>query len=269
MKAQVESEDYFEVLGVARTATEAEVKKAYRKLAVEWHPDKNRSNPKAEEYFKKVAEAYEVLSNTDKRSVYERYGKHGLEDRTQQEGDNPYQDHFGFGGHAGFSSRHARDIFEAFFGGRDPFSDFFGHEPMRGGSRRQSSGMGIHSAFNMMSNMHSMNSFFDDDFFGGGSFSSISSSSFGGGMGGFSESTSQSSYTDRNGCVITQKKTTRVQPDGQTETITEEYQNGHLIASSTSTNNRLENSSSHRHLEGGRRSSHRGGRQLSSISYGW
>nr|CCA22330.1 conserved hypothetical protein [Albugo laibachii Nc14] len=268
MKARVESEDYFEVLGVARTATEAEVKKAYRKLAVEWHPDKNRSNPKAEEYFKKVAEAYEVLSNTGKRSVYERYGKDGLEARTQQEGDNPYQDHFGFGGHAGFSSQHARDIFESFFGGRDPFEDFFGHDPRRRGPRRQSSGMGMHSAFDMMSGMHSMNSNFGDDFFGGG-FSSMSSSSFGGGRGGFSESISQSSYTDRNGCVITQKQTTRVHPDGQTETTTEEYKNGHLIASSTSANNRLENSNSHRHLEGGQRSSHRGGRHISSFSQGW
>jgi len=64
----VKSEDYYEVLGVARDANEDEIKKAYRKLAIKWHPDKNPDNKEqAEEMFKRVGEAYEVLSKKDKR----------------------------------------------------------------------------------------------------------------------------------------------------------------------------------------------------------
>lgn len=64
----MKSEDYYEVLGVARDANEDEIKKAYRKLAIKWHPDKNPDNKEqAEEMFKRVGEAYEVLSKKDKR----------------------------------------------------------------------------------------------------------------------------------------------------------------------------------------------------------
>ncbi|KAJ0396202.1 hypothetical protein P43SY_001909 [Pythium insidiosum] len=138
MMEQLESNDYFQVLGLTRSATEADVKKAYRKLALQWHPDKNPGNAKAEEYFKKIAEAYEVLSDPERRKVYERYGKDGLNGTG---GDNAgagaagYYDHFGFGGRSGFSSRHAFDIFEAFFGGADPFEELFGG----GSGRRRSS----------------------------------------------------------------------------------------------------------------------------------
>jgi len=98
-------QDAYELLGVQRGADEREVKKAFRKLARELHPDVNRHDPEAEEKFKQAAEAYEVLSDPERRQVYDRYGWDGLDSRG-------YQPAQGFGG---FS-----DIFEAFFGG-DPF----------------------------------------------------------------------------------------------------------------------------------------------------
>ena len=66
--------DYYEVLGVSRTVTEVELKSAYRKLALQHHPDRNPNNPDAEEKFKEVSEAYAVLADLDKRAVYDRYG---------------------------------------------------------------------------------------------------------------------------------------------------------------------------------------------------
>jgi molecular chaperone DnaJ len=70
--------DFYEVLGVSRDASDAELKKAYRKLAIKYHPDKNPDDKEAEEMFKEAAEAYEVLSNADKRAKYDRYGHAGL-----------------------------------------------------------------------------------------------------------------------------------------------------------------------------------------------
>ncbi len=70
--------DYYEVLGISHAASGEDVKKAFRKLALEYHPDRNK-NSDAEERFKEVSEAYQVLSNTEKRSVYDRYGHAGVE----------------------------------------------------------------------------------------------------------------------------------------------------------------------------------------------
>ena len=66
--------DYYEILGVSKDASASEVKKAYRKAAVKHHPDKNPDDPSAEERFKEAGEAYEVLSDDQKRSTYDRYG---------------------------------------------------------------------------------------------------------------------------------------------------------------------------------------------------
>nr|MBA2276141.1 molecular chaperone DnaJ [Chloroflexia bacterium] len=98
-----EKRDYYEVLDVSRTATEAEIKRAYRGLARKLHPDVNRE-PHAEERFKEINEAYEVLSNADRRAAYDRFGH-------AANGANMGGDPFGFGG-SPFG-----DIFENFFGG--------------------------------------------------------------------------------------------------------------------------------------------------------
>jgi molecular chaperone DnaJ len=74
----VSKRDYYEVLGVARTATETEVKSAYRKLALKYHPDRNPGDKSAEDSFKEAAEAYSVLADTDKRHMYDRFGHAGL-----------------------------------------------------------------------------------------------------------------------------------------------------------------------------------------------
>ncbi|GMF13620.1 unnamed protein product [Phytophthora lilii] len=232
---QLESDDYFEVLNLPRAASEADVKRAYRKLAVQWHPDKNRANPRAEEFFKKISEAYEVLSDPEKRKMYEKYGKDGVDGTAQQDADV----HFGFGGHA-FSTQHARDIFDAFFGGADPFEALF-----RGGRQRRSSsqrrggfgddpfesmgfgGMGMNMrGFGNMGGMSMMDSFFSDGFGG--------MDGAGGGVFSTSTSSSSSTFTDRNGHVIMQKTTTTTGADGRTETVTEEYRNGKLVNSTSS-----------------------------------
>jgi molecular chaperone DnaJ len=103
--------DPYEVLGVARDADDGEVKRAFRRLARELHPDVNRHDPEAEEKFKEAAEAYEILSDSERRATYDRYGFEGLDSR-------------GFASAAhGFGS--FADIFDAFFGG-DPFGAFGG-----------------------------------------------------------------------------------------------------------------------------------------------
>jgi molecular chaperone DnaJ len=106
--------DYYEVLGVGREADEGEVKKAFRRLARELHPDVNSHDPQAEDKFKEAAEAYEVLSDPERRATYDRYGHEGL----RSGGYAPNFDGFGS----------VADIFEAFFGGAggSPFGDIFG-----------------------------------------------------------------------------------------------------------------------------------------------
>jgi molecular chaperone DnaJ len=99
--------DAYEVLGVARDADPTQIKKAFRAKARELHPDVNRHDPDAEEKFKELAEAHEILSDAERRGIYDRYGHEGLDSRGFQ---SPFQ---GFGS---FS-----DIFDAFFGGGDPF----------------------------------------------------------------------------------------------------------------------------------------------------
>lgn len=120
--------DYYEILGVSKTATPEEVKKAYRKTAIQFHPDKNPGNKEAEEKFKEAAEAYEVLSDADKRARYDRFGHAGSN---------------GGGGHGGHNMN-MDDIFSQFgdiFGGGSPFDSFFGGGG--GGGRRQRKGSNL------------------------------------------------------------------------------------------------------------------------------
>jgi molecular chaperone DnaJ len=113
--------DYYEVLGVARDADDAEIKKAFRRLARELHPDVNSHDPEAEDKFKEAAEAYEVLSDSDRRATYDRYGHDGL----RSGGYAPNFETFGS----------VSDLFEAFFGGAgSPFGDLFGTSARAGGS---------------------------------------------------------------------------------------------------------------------------------------
>ena len=107
--------DYYEVLGVERSASGDEIKKAYRKIAIKFHPDKNPGDSEAEEKFKEAAEAYEVLSDAEKKARYDRFGHQGMGGSA------------GFGGGGGMSMD---DIFsqfgDIFGGGGSPFDSFFG-----------------------------------------------------------------------------------------------------------------------------------------------
>lgn len=103
--------DYYEVLGINRDASVEEIKKAYRKLAMKFHPDRNPDNPKSEEHFKEAKEAYEILSDTSKRSAYDQYGHAGVDSGTAAAGGaHGFADSFGdifgdiFGGRAGQSN---------------------------------------------------------------------------------------------------------------------------------------------------------------------
>ena len=119
--------DYYEVLGVSKSASEDEIKKAYRKLAVKYHPDKNPDDKESEEKFKEAAEAYEVLSNSQKKAQYDRFGHAGMGGAA--------------GGGFGGQGMNMDDIFSQFgdiFGGGDdsPFGSFFGGGG-RGGRRQR------------------------------------------------------------------------------------------------------------------------------------
>lgn len=126
--AATKKRDYYEVLGVGRSASEEEVKRAYRKLAVKFHPDKNPDDPHAEEKFKEIGEAYDVLMDSDKRAAYDRFGHAAF---------GPGGGGFGGGFHDPF------DIFREVFGGGGfgggIFETFFGGAGSRGEDRHRGS----------------------------------------------------------------------------------------------------------------------------------
>jgi DnaJ family protein B protein 6 len=215
--------DYYTVLGLSRTATESDIKKAYRKMALKWHPDKNPGNQaEAEKMFKQISEAYEVLSDKQKRDVYDQYGKAGLNGNGG--GGGPSSFRFGgfrsspfFGSGNSHFHQHAHfrdpfDVFREFFGGRDPFADFFsasdfgtdpfvahhqrmpangqgtsagsaGHAGGGGGARvrRHQSARPFSAAERLFSSASLINfsPFLSDPFFGGSGFSTVTMS-FGG-----------------------------------------------------------------------------------------
>lgn len=117
--------DYYDILGISKQASANEIKKAYRKLALQYHPDRNPNDKNAEEKFKKASEAYQVLSNPEKKAQYDRFGHEG------------FQSSYGFQGF-----RDVQDIFSSFsdifgqmgFGGRGGFEDLF-HSSFSDGSR--------------------------------------------------------------------------------------------------------------------------------------
>ena len=123
--------NYYDVLGIGKKTSQDEIKKAYRKLALKYHPDRNKDDPKAETKFKEVSEAYAVLSDKDKRKKYDRFGSEGFKQHYSQEDIfrgfdlNEILRNFGvsgsrgsFGGGGGFS-------------GGDPFAEFFSGRPQR------------------------------------------------------------------------------------------------------------------------------------------
>ncbi|WP_297299008.1 molecular chaperone DnaJ [uncultured Brachyspira sp.] len=111
-----EKRDYYEVLGVAKTATNDEIKKAYRKLAMQYHPDRNPGNKEAEEKFKEATEAYEILSDEKKRAQYDQFGFQGVHsDFADAYGRGGFDFSSMFGGAGGFGD--LDDIFSSFFGG--------------------------------------------------------------------------------------------------------------------------------------------------------
>ncbi len=125
--------DPYEVLGVSRQASDQDVKKAFRKLARELHPDVNTEDPHAEEKFKAAAEAYEILSDAERRSVYDRYGHEGLSSSGF---------HSTFQGFGSFG-----DIFDAFFGGGDPFGSGRGRQgAVQGGDVAVQAEVSLHDA---------------------------------------------------------------------------------------------------------------------------
>ena len=103
--------DFYDILGVNRDASDDEIKKAYRKLAMKYHPDRNPDNPKAEEHFKEAKEAYEILSDAQKRAAYDQYGHAGVDPQAGMGGFG------GFGGGAGGFSDAFGGIFDEIFGG--------------------------------------------------------------------------------------------------------------------------------------------------------
>lgn len=197
--------DYYEVLDVPHRVSEKEIRRAYKRLAVQYHPDKNPGNAEAEERFKQIAEAYEVLSDPEKRRSYDLYGKEGLDNGVRSQG---------------FGMDHAMEMFQELFGGlmfSDPFfgsSSFLDADPFFSSRRRGSRGMSHRSdPFSSL--------FSDMDDFG----SSMSSQSFSSsysqmGAGGMSKSV-RTTTEMRNGNRVTRTETAVTYPDGRVETWTE------------------------------------------------
>ncbi|KAK9267641.1 hypothetical protein L1049_010072 [Liquidambar formosana] len=139
--------DYYKILQVDKNAKDEDLKKSYRKLAMKWHPDKNPNNKKeAEAKFKQISEAYEVLSDPQKKAIYDQYGEEGLK------GQVPPPDAGGPGGATfyqtgdgptmfRFNPRNANDIFAEFFGSSSPFGGMGGGMRGGGGGSRFPGGM--------------------------------------------------------------------------------------------------------------------------------
>src|SRR5678816_1838295 len=104
--------DYYEVLVVEKTATAEEIKKSYRKLAIKFHPDKNPGDKAAEESFKELGEAYEVLNDAEKRALYDQYGHAAFDRRSGYSRAGGFHDPF--------------EVFREVFGGGNIFEDLFG-----------------------------------------------------------------------------------------------------------------------------------------------
>lgn len=230
---------YYEELEIPKTATETEIKKAYRKLALKFHPDKNK-DPDAEQRFKSVSAAYEVLSDPKKRRHYDTYG---FDDPSAGAGPSFRR---GSGGFDPFmrSNFDPFEIFNQFFGGNDPFGndDFFGGSmfggSMFGGSRFGGSMMGSFSDFG------SMNMSMGGGGRGGGCVSTSTSISTTVRPDG-TKVTTTTKQTTSNGETTTKKTVEEVAPDG-TRRITSSGDDAMRITDETNPSARGSRSS-HRH----------------------
>ena len=140
----MEYKDYYKILGVERSASQDEIKKAYRKLAVKYHPDKNPDDKVAEEKFKEISEAYQVLGNADSRKKYDELGANW------KQYENAGFNGFGGGGQ-GFSASGFSDFFDMFFGGQGGGAGFDIRDFMGGGRRssRPAKGNDLNATINM------------------------------------------------------------------------------------------------------------------------
>jgi len=109
--------EYYEILGLEKDASEEQIKKGYKKKALQYHPDKNKAT-EAEEKFKEIAEAYEVLNDKDKKLIFDKYGVEGLDQKAGTSQNN-------FSRNSRFHPTDPFDLFKTFFGGNDPFADIF------------------------------------------------------------------------------------------------------------------------------------------------
>ena len=134
----MEYKDYYKVLGVERSATQDEIKKAYRKLAVKYHPDKNPGDKAAEEKFKEISEAYQVLGNVDSRKKYDELGANWKQYENMGYGGQGFQ---GFEGFQGFGGSGFSDFFDAFFGGNGGGFEFSNIGGFGGGRRSRTRAM--------------------------------------------------------------------------------------------------------------------------------
>ena len=136
--------DYYEVLGVPREAADDDIKKAYRKLALQYHPDRNPGNVEAEEKFKEISEAYEILSDPQKRQTYNQFGHRAFAPGGGGGGAG------GFGGFGGIDLEEAlRTFMGAFGGGGSIFDDFFGGGGRGGRDSRESANRGADLRFDL------------------------------------------------------------------------------------------------------------------------
>jgi len=218
------SDSYYDILNVKPNADANEIKKQYRKLALKWHPDKNPDNKiEAEKRFKEISEAYEVLSDAQKRKMYDLYGKEGPTSRPSYSGFPEYHSF------PTFSFRNPNDVFREFFGGADPFASIFGDDDFffgvsgsegrsRNGNTKVKKSKTHLPASNFMT--FGMSDMFGPSGFPGGS-SFTMSSNFGGG-GNFKSSSTSTRIV--NGKTVTTKKVI----ENGVETVTLE-ENGKVI----------------------------------------